>query len=211
MPQVFRCILLTAIAALCHAQGWEAGGQGGYGFAPSISVSNAGRSAAAGFSHGLAASAFLGQELYKNVEGEISYTFRWAPVRLSSGSAHASFAGHTHAAQYDVLIYTKPREAPLRPFVAIGGGVRVFRGTDWEPAYQPLQEFALLTKTTQIKPVFSLGVGIRKNYGRFFFRAEVRDYMSPFPAEVIAPARNSQYHGGWVHDIGPLVGFGRAF
>jgi hypothetical protein len=211
MLRIARCVFMMAAAALCQAQGWEVGGRGGYGFASEIGVSNSGREAQTGLANGVAAGVFLGQEVREYVAGEISYTFRKAPLRLSSGSVKTTFAGHTHSVQYDVVLYARPRNASARPFFTFGAGVRVFSGTQWESVYQPLQEFALLTKTSQVKPLISLGAGIRKRCGRFFFRAEVRDYVSPFPSEVIAPALKSHFTGNWLHDIVPLAGFGVAF
>jgi hypothetical protein len=107
---------------------------------------------------------------------------------------------------YDVLVHVKPAGSRIRLFLAAGAGARVFRGTGREAAYQPLQQFALLTKTQEAKPLVSLGAGVKAAVSpRLVLRVEFRDYISPFPTQVITPAIGSKL-GGWLHDIVPFIG-----
>jgi hypothetical protein len=205
---------LLALSALAHAglaQTWEVGGAGGGGFSRQIAVSNASERASAGFAHSAAFGGFLAQNLYRSLSGEIRYTFRPSGLQVSSGGSKATFQGQSHALHYDVLIYTKPADSPVRPFLAAGAGVKVFRGTGRESAYQPLQELALLTKTEQWKPLISIGGGAKWVLSpRLFLRVEFRDYVTPFPERVIAPSSGSKL-GGWLHDIVPLAGVSYVF
>ena len=77
----------------------------------------------------------------------------------------------------------------------------MYEGTGAEVAYQPLNEIALLTKTTDVRPLVSLGAGVKVNRGKKLgFRIELHDFLTPFPDKVIAPSQNSAV-GGWIHDF----------
>jgi hypothetical protein len=204
-------LIVTAFAATGFAQTWEVGGAAGAGFSKALGVSSAAGQASAGFGNSAAFGGFLGQNLYRSLSGEIRYTFRPSDLKLSSGASHTTFQGVSHAVHYDMLFHTKPEDSPLRPFVAAGGGVKVFCGVGKEAAYQPLQEFALLTKTREWKPMISFGGGMKWTLSpRAFLRFEFRDYLTPFPKQVIAPSPGSSL-GGWLHDIVPLAGISYAF
>jgi hypothetical protein len=203
--------VLACTTAVCLAQSWEAGGAAGGGYAPGVTASNLTGHASTGLSTSPAFGAYVGQDISHRLGGEIRYLFRPADLRLSSGNAKVTFGGQSHLVHYDLLIYGKPSSSRVRPFLAGGVGVRVSRGTGQEFAYQPLMQYALLTKTRQAQPVASLGGGVKVRLSRnFVLRAEVRDYASPFPREVIAPAAGAKI-SGWLHDIVPLVGIGRVF
>jgi hypothetical protein len=204
-------IVLFATAAACLAQSWEAGGTAGAGFAPGVAASNSAGHATTGFTNSPAFGAYVGQDLSQRLGGEIRYTFRTGDLRLSSGSTKVLFGGQSHLIHYDLLVYGKPVRSKARPFVAVGGGARLFRGTGPETVYQPLWQYAFLTKTRQAQPLVSLGGGFKwRLSGKLVLRAEVRDYLSPFPKQVIEPAGETKI-GGWLHDIVPLVGIGVAF
>ena len=204
-------IALIAMTAVCLAQTWEAGGAAGAGLAPGVTASYAAGHATAGFADSPAFGVYLSQDLYKRLGGEIRYTFRTGGLRLSSGSTKIAFGGQSHLIHYDVLMYGKPAGSRLRPFLAVGAGARISRGAGPETVYQPLWQYALLTKVSQAQPVVSLGGGVKwKLSGKLVLRAEVRDYLSPFPGQVIEPAPGAKI-GGWLNDIVPMVGIGWAF
>jgi hypothetical protein len=127
-------------------------------------------------------------------------------MRIASGGTEYAFGGHTHSIHYDFLLFTNDKEASVRPYIAVGGGIRAFQGTGTEVVAQPLGTFALLTKTTDARPMISLGAGVKWSpSAKMSMRIEFRDYLTPFPKGVIAPNVNSQV-GGWVHDFVPMVG-----
>jgi hypothetical protein len=199
------CIIFSAVSTVCLAQTWEVGGVAGAGMVRNVAVSNPSGSAAAGLATSYAAGFLLGQNLYGHVGGEIRYTFRAGNLRLAGGGAKATFSGQSHLFHYDVLLHTRPFGAAVRPFVAFGAGARMFRGTGQETLYQPLEEYALLTKTQQVTPVFSLGGGVKARLTpRVVLRLEFRDYVSPFPKQVIEPVIGSTLNG-WLHDFVPMV------
>src|SRR5690349_13807801 len=73
----------------------------------------------------------------------------------------ASFGAMSHAIHYDVLWYAAPNGSRIRPFVAVGAGIKVYRGIGTEVAFQPLSSVALLTKAQDLTPVASAGGGVK--------------------------------------------------
>ncbi|HZT31497.1 MAG TPA: hypothetical protein VFA33_16530 [Bryobacteraceae bacterium] len=212
MPAAFRlCLFSLLLAALCLAQPWEIGGVGGGGFLTNASVSGAAGSALAGFQPGAAIGAVASHNVQKHFSGEIRYTFLQSGLKLSSGGTAVNFSGVAHAVHYDVLLHPRPRRGAPLPFLALGGGVKVFRGTGPEASYQPLHQYAYLTKTQQVEPLISAGAGVKIPLSpNLFLRAEFRDYLTPFPTQVIAAAPGEKV-GGWLHNLVPLVGLTFAF
>lgn len=196
--------LLTAPAGL--AQKWEFGGAAGGGFYTSRNVTNPAISGTAKIGTGIAASAWLANNNTEHWGGEIRYDFQQGELQLKSGAGRAAFGGQSHAVHYDFHLHMAGRESVVRPFVAFGGGFKMYRGTGTEVAAQPLNNLALLTKTTDLRPMASVGAGIKYQLTqRLGLRIEAHDYITPFPDKVIAPAMNSSV-SGWLHDL--VVSFG---
>jgi opacity protein-like surface antigen len=208
MKSFVICIFasLSLVACICPAQKWEVGGVTGGGFGNDLTVSNPTGSASTGFSPGVAVGGIIGQNLYRQIGGELRYTFQFSNLQLSSGGSDASFRGQTHTVQYNILWHARSARSRMRPFVGLGAGMRVFRGTGDESAYQALSGFALLTKTNEWKLMAAAGGGIKYRLTpRLSLRAEMWDYATPFPSRVIAASPGAQL-GGWLHDFVPMVG-----
>lgn len=208
-----RSALIFAFAtfAVCMAQQWELGGAGGYGFYKNQTVSRGSDQASAGFRHGFAVSAVAGHDSTRYMSGEIRYTYRDSDLKLSSGATDVRFPGEAHVVNYDVLLHATPKGSRFRPFFAFGGGIKVFRGTGQESESQPLDNLAVLTKTSELKPLVSIGGGVRYQISKHaFLRFDFRDYMTPFPTEVIAPVPGAKL-SGWLHDFVPMVGISAHF
>jgi len=214
MSTIMRITTLLALlvfSAPGFAQSWEIGGAAGGGFARRVTASGATGSARTGLDESFAAGAVLVQDLYTRVSGQIRYTFRPSALVVSSGSERAMFDAVSHALHYDLLFHSKPAGSAVRPFLAAGAGVRVFRGTGREAAYQPAQDYVLLTKTQEWKPLISAGGGVQFAVSpRVRLRLELRNYSTPFPRKVLAPAAGASIKG-WLHEIVPLAGIGFAF
>jgi hypothetical protein len=89
--------------------------------------------------------------------------------------------------------------------------MKIFRGTGAEAAYQPLNQYGYFTKTTQVEPMASVGGGIMYSLtSRMFLRVEFRDFITPFPKDIIAPAPNAKY-GSILNDFVPMVGISYLF
>jgi hypothetical protein len=199
-------LLILAAAAAASAQQWEVGGAVGGSFLPGVTASGPSGSATAGFKSGITAGAFIGQNLYRHLSGEIRYNFMQSDLKLASGGTTAAFSGNTHAIYYDLRFHTSRRESHAEWYAAVGGGMKIFRGTGTESAYQPLSQFAYLTKTQAVKPMLSAGAGVKfRLTPHMSLRTEVRDFFTPFPKELITPAPGVKV-GRFLHDFVPMVG-----
>jgi len=205
-------VIGVVFAVPCLAQkSWEMGGSAGYGFSLNGEADNSSGKADTGIKHGIFASAYGGNHLGQYFSGEVRYTYRVADLFVSQGGAQARFNGDTHTVHYDVLVHTNSRENRLRPYFAFGGGIRIFRGTDVESAFQPLSQFVLLTLTDELKPMLSLGGGVRYAMNDWMdIRFDFRDYLTQFPTKVIQPVPGVKVTG-WLHDFLPMGGIGIRF
>jgi len=204
-------LVLIAAAVACRAQQWEVGGVGGGGFLSNVAVAGPVGSATAGFQTGAAVGAFFGNNLYGHVGGELRYAYLQSNLQLASGGSTVSFAGTAHVVHYDLILRTTPRRSRVQFFAAIGGGMKIFRGTGAEAAYQPLSQFGYFTKTQALKPMASVGGGMKFFVARrVFLRTEFRDYITPFPKELIAPAPGAKF-GSILNDFVPMVGLSYEF
>jgi hypothetical protein len=204
-------LLLAAGAATCRAQQWEFGGIGGGGFLSNVGVTGPAGSATAGFQTGAAFGAFFGHNAYGHVGGELRYAYLQSNLQLSSGGSTVSFAGMSHVVHYDLILRATRRNSPVQFFAAIGGGMKVFQGTGAEAAYQPLSQYGYFTKTRALKPMASVGGGMKYFITRkVCLRTEFRDYITAFPKELIAPAPGAKF-GSILHDFVPMVGLSYEF
>ena len=203
---VIATLFLAVSAATCFGQQWEFGGLAGAGFLSNVNVTAPAGSATAGFQPGAAFGGFIGQNLYTHLSGELRYSYLQNDLHIKSGGTNATFTGNAHVVHYDLLWHTNREGSRMQAFVAVGGGLKIFRGTGTESAYQPNYQFGYLTKTQQLKPMASVGAGVRYTLKpHMFLRVEFRDYITAFPSDVIAPAPNAKY-GRILHDFVPMVG-----
>jgi hypothetical protein len=192
------------------AQRWEVGGAVGGGFYSSQDVSSGGSSASAKIESNISGSAWVGST-GNRWGGEIRYDYQGGNLLLNQGPTQASFGAHSYALHYDVLWHFADAEARVRPFVGAGAGIKVFQGTGSEVAYQPLSNYALLTKQQDLTPLVSVGAGIKFAVSSHLqFRVEVHDYLTPFPKKVITPAQGAHV-GGWLQDFVPMAGLAYTF
>jgi hypothetical protein len=206
MKTLRNSLLFLTAAAGAFAQQWEVGGNVGGSFLPGVAVNGPMGSATTGFQTGIAAGAWIGQTISSRIGGEIRYSFMQSNLKLASGGTSTSFAGQSHAIHYDVLIHSTRKESRAQVFGVVGGGMKIFRGTGKEAAFQPLSQFAYLTKTQSVKPMLSVGGGVKFRLApRMSLRAEVRDFVTPFPKEVITPAPGAKI-GRMLHNIVPMIG-----
>jgi len=210
------CVLGVAVwAPLAYSQNpempWEVGISGGFGWHSSKSVSAPGGSASAGIGQGLPVSGYLGHNMYEHVSGEIRYTFQMHDLKLSSGGTKAGFNARSQALHYDFLIHGSPSDAKVRPFIALGAGIKYFQGTGTEVAFQPLSQFAILTKTNEWLGMGTIAGGAKLRMSeRMIFRVELRYYITPFPDQVLAPSSGGRLKG-WLHNLVPMAGISYTF
>jgi outer membrane protein W len=198
------CLAVSTVPAL--AQKWEFGGGGGYGFSTSRDATRPTETAKAKIKPGAAASVWLSNNTSARWGGEIRYSYQMGQLHLKQGSTEANFNAESHAMNYDFQWHAADADSASRPYVAFGGGVKLFRGTGTEQLTQPLSRFALLTKTQEVQGMASIGVGIKTKIGEHWqFRVDVHDYITPFPKDVITPNLGTSI-GGMLHNIVPMVG-----
>jgi hypothetical protein len=203
-------LFLFVLGIAAHAQQREFGFLGGVGLSKGIGIQGA-SSVKAGFAPGVAAGAFIGHDLYNHWSGEIRYVVGLQSARLRAGSDSTSFAAQTHAVHYDLVVHSRPRRNHVRPYLAAGVGVKVYRGTGEETAYRPLMQYGLLTRTDEWKPMLSMGGGIKFRLGESIVaRIDFRDQLTRFPSKVIAPASGMAI-GGWMHTLVPAFGVSWVF
>lgn len=201
--------VLTVLPAC--AQKYEFALAGGGSFYQSHTVTNPKGDASAGFDNGWAGSVAVGNNMYQHIGGEVRYTYLHNDARLSSGSTKATFGAESHAIHYDFLIHATPVGSTIRPYVAAGGGIKLYRGTGTEVPFQPLSNIALLTKTTEVQGLLSVGAGVKVSLThRMLFRVDVHDYITPFPSKIITPALNSKA-SGWFNNVVATAGISFAF
>jgi hypothetical protein len=204
----FTCWL---IASAAYAQNWYIGAGGGYGYAPKLTISGPTPDAKTGLENGGAVGAYFGEDTYKYWSGEVHYLHRWDDLAISFGGTNVKFAGHSDILHADFLRHFAPRGSRVRPFIAAGGGTRFLAGSGNESSSQPLGNYAALTATRESLPVIDAAVGVRVKYhNNVELRFEVRDYMSPAPSKVIAPAPGASL-GGWFNDIVASGSIGYSF
>lgn len=204
-------LILAAASVCCFAQQWEFGGLGGGGFLSNVSVTAPAGSATAGFAPGMAAGVFAGQNLYSHLSGEIRYEYLQNNLFLESGGQKVPFSGDAHVMHYDLILHTNRKESRMQFFAALGAGLKIFRGTGAPAAYQPLNQFGYLTHTQQLKPMASVGAGVRFTLAhRMFLRTEFRDFITAFPSQLIAAPAGVKY-GSILHDFVPMVGISYEF
>jgi Outer membrane protein beta-barrel domain len=216
--------ILAAMAALgavlpaCWAQdpegsarNWEVGALGGGSFYNTGSVSGSGASGDVGIKPGAALGAFVGSDLNKRFGGELRYEFLPGDLKVSSNGNEATFTGRSQAIHYDLLVHFKSTRSKIQPYISAGGGVKVYQGTGSATATQTLSNLALLTNTHETKGLGVAGAGIKARVSkRVSLRFEVKDFITPFPRQVIAPAPGAKI-SGILNDFVVLAGIGFTF
>lgn len=188
------------------AQRWEFGAGAAGSFYTSTDVTVGSVKANAGFKNGWGGTAWLGNDMHKYIGGEIRYSYQQNDLKLEQGGNSYSFGSHSQAIHYDFLFHATPVGSKVRPFFAAGAGFKGYYGTGKEVAVQPLNSLAYLTKTSEWVPLVSIGGGVKFIASKkVSFRAEFRDYLSPVPDKVIAPAPGAKIDG-WFHNFVALFG-----
>src|ERR1051325_5837503 len=203
--------LLLPLPCLMTGQQWEVGGSAGYGLYRDVNVTAGSVTGKTGFAPGVAFGGVIGNQMNRWVGGEARYTFRSDDLRVSSGSVEAKAKAQSHAIHYDVLLHAAKKESPIRPFAAIGAGVKIYRGIGAEPAVQPLSNLVVLTHTREAQPLISAGGGVKFSMShRTMLRLAARDYFTPVPGNLLS-TRGTTRVGGWMHDFVFLVGISTVF
>jgi opacity protein-like surface antigen len=193
---------LTAPGAL--AQRWEFGGAGGASFYNKRSIAAPAGSVDAKFNSGFAASAYFGQ-IGNRLGGEMRYDFHVNEMELSGLGRSVKMDGRSQAFHYDVLVYFNKIGSRVRPYLLGGVGMKYYQGTSSAGVVQPLMNVAVLTDTSQWKPLVVAGGGIRFEASKHVHvRAEFRVNMTQAPTQIITPVSGEL--DGWYFNYAPIFG-----
>jgi hypothetical protein len=202
---------LIGLAPAAWAQKWEFGGGVGGSFYPSRDVSNGSTSASAGIRTNIASGVWLGQNASGKWGGEVRFDYQIGDLSLEHGSTATTLGAQSYGLHYDVLWHATRRGSKVRPFLAAGAGIKVYRATGQPALVQPLSQYALLTQGDELKPLLSIGAGVKWEIARSLqLRLEVHDYITPFPKELIAPNVGSS-SPGILQNIVPMVAIAYTF
>ncbi len=205
LPLILLCLSTAALA-----QNWEAGFSGGYALSRHTNVSAGPLSGTTGIDDGWAAGAYVSNDMYRFISGEIRYTFQKENLVYNSAGAKTAMRAVSHALHYDVLFHLAPKESTVRPFLALGAGIKDYRSTG-QQVLPPVNALVIPTVGSEVKPMLSGGVGVKfKLSPRALFRIDVRDYATPYPKTLLVPTFGVNA-GGWIHDFVALAGFGVSF
>jgi opacity protein-like surface antigen len=199
------------VSAAFAQQQFEIGGLVGYGFYHNGSVTSSAATLQAGFTERITAGAVIGEDLYEHISGEARYLYQESHPFLSGTGFRADLAGHSHTLTYDVLFHLLDRDHRMRPFAAVGVGAKYFAATGVAPSFGSAPPAAVLVNADEWKFVGDFGAGVKFRLQRHVIvRAEIRDYVSPFPRRQIAVVGTGKIHG-FLHEITPLVGVSYSF
>jgi len=218
-PGLFRCLagkvragILVAVllAPLCQAQ-WELGGAIGYGLYRNASVYAPAGKVAAGVRNRFAAGLVVTDDLYEYISGEVRYTYQDGDPFVSAGGVKSNVQGQSHAIHYDLLFHLRRQNQRLRPYVAFGVGAKHFVVSGPAPVSQPLGGSALLTTNDETRLLVTAGLGVRyRAWRNVSLRFDFRDYITPFPKSLIAPAPAGTARG-FLQQFTPMFGISYGF
>lgn len=208
---LWRAAALALLGVSAFGQKFEIGAGAGGSFYTSKTVTAGSVTGQAKLDSGWGATGYVGHNSGRLLGGELRYMYQANDLKLSSGSTNVTFGARSHAIHYDFLVHAASPGSRIRPFVSFGAGLKGYQGTGKEVVVQPLSNLAFLTRTTEWKWLATAGAGIKiKVNDRLGFRAEFKDYISPVPTNVIAPAPNAKLDGIF-HNFVALFGLSLLF
>lgn len=206
LAHVLVVCLAVSAAPAALAQKWELGGGASGSFYTSKDATLPSGTATTKIAPGFGLGVWATNNTSARWGGEIRYTYQNADLRVEQGSTSASMSSDSHALHYDFQWHTTEAGSRVRPYIAFGGGVKLYRGTGSEVQFQPLSQYIILTKTTELTGMGSVGIGIKAKLSPHWqFRADVHDYITRFPKNVLQPNVGVQV-GDWFHNFVPMVG-----
>ena len=194
---------LPLLAPAVQAQNWEVGVGGGASFYTKQTIASTAGSVEASFQPGFGFTAYAGQT-GRRYGGEIRFDYFMNDMQLAGMGKSFRFGGSSQAIYYDIMVLAGSKEARVRPYLSVGGGVKFYQGTGQDMAVQPLGNIAVLTRTSQWKPLITAGGGIRFQLSqRTVLRAEVKTFITQNPGDVITSI-TGQGGDGWIYNFAPV-------
>jgi hypothetical protein len=193
-------------AAACSAQQWEIGGAAGFGFYRNGTIYAPAGKATAGFRSRFVAGVVIGENRYEYLTGEVRYTYHDGDPFMAAGGIRTNLQGQSHSLHYDVLFNTRPRREKVRPYFAAGIGAKYYVVSGPENPSQPLSNIGSLKSIDELKPLFSLGGGVKiRLRPEVLLRFDFRNYITTFPKKQIQPVPFATPRGIF-QQFTPMVG-----
>jgi opacity protein-like surface antigen len=185
-----------AVWAQSDTSEWEIGGNIGYGAYRNGTIFAPGGTATAGIRNRFTAGVVICDDLYERVSGELRYQYQDGHPFLSSGGMAKDIQGQSHTFTYELLFHIKPRDARMRPFVAVGAGIKNYNIVGPPPDPQPFPAIGTLNNSDEWKLTAALGGGVKyRLYEHLLVRVDFRDYITQFPKRQLAPAPTGTARG----------------
>lgn len=210
----FLCLLPILGLSLClqAQENYEFGGLAAGSIYKGTSVASGPNTGTIGYQVGGGGGVYFGQNMTGHWGGELRYLYARQDLKVTSGGAEATFAGQTHNIGYDVLLHLTHPDARIRPFAAVGIGLKIYQGTGASQTVQALNNLIILTNTNQTVFAGDFGGGVKIRLGgRLTLRLEVRDYITEVPDKLFAPPPGAHISGNVFHQIVPAFGIGYTF
>jgi len=199
------------VAAAASAQTWEIGAAVGNGAYRDRTISTSSASAQAGMGNAIAPSLVVCDDMYEHVSGEFRYLYQGGQPFVSQGTVKGTMAGKSHTFVYDGLVQVFGRQRRIRPYLAIGAGVKGYVTPGPAPSPEPFPKVAALLGKSQWTLVGSVGAGVKvKVQEHIVLRFDLRDYLTQFPKQQIAPASGASV-SGLLQQITPMAGVSFVF
>ncbi len=187
------------------AADWQATGAAGFGVYRYLTYQNPAGTAQAGIGSRYALDGAVGRAFGRHFAIEGAWTFQDGDFEIASGSQKTAFDANTHAVHGDLLYYFRRRSARLRPYAAVGAGVKMYHGIE-AVRPRPLAQFGSFADGIDARALIAFGGGVEWSIAHHWaLRLDVRDFATPFPTSVIIPAAGSNL-SGWLHDLVATVG-----
>jgi hypothetical protein len=129
--------------------------------------------------------------------------------QLKANGIEVARPGFSNVVHYDLLVHIAPQEAKLRPFVAIGGGVRIYSVSRRDLGQNTL--FGYPRSRNDAQALISAGAGVKYIVAHGLqLRLDFRTYMTPVPTDIFRFPGPVVKHG-WLYNFVPSVGVGYLF
>jgi hypothetical protein len=202
---------LAILAAAASAQNYEIGAAMGNGGYHNATITAPSGQAQAGMGDAIAPSVVVCDDMYNHVSGEFRYLYQGGQPFVSLGAVKGTMAGKSHTFVYDVLVQVRGRQRRVRPYFAIGAGVKGYVTPGPAPSPEPLPKVAALMGKSQWTLVGSAGGGIKvKVQEHILLRFDIRDYVTQLPKQQISPATGATV-SGLLQQITPMGGVSFTF
>jgi hypothetical protein len=202
---------LLMLAAAASAQTYELGGAVGEGSYRNGTVTSPSGPAQAGIGNAIAPSVVVCDNMYEHVSGEVRYLYQGGLPFVSQGGVKGTMPGNSHTFVYDTLVHLRGRHSRIRPYFAIGAGVKGYVTPGPAPSPEVLQKVVGLLAKNQWTLAGSVGGGVKvRIQEHIVLRFDIRDYVTQFPKQQIAPASGASV-SGLLQQITPMGGVGFVF